>query len=133
MALGAPEDFEIFDYFLYHFESIAAEQLFITIVFQTKNKKIFHSTLINTRTASKRQKINPLRTRSSSDYFLIGNFKTSIGGTKLPTLRQIFQYVLYLQELSLDSYPVRMHCPCSRSRAPILADDWNQNNWKTIC
>ena len=46
MALGAPEDFEIFDYFLYHFEIIAAEQLFITIVFQTKNKKIFHSTLL---------------------------------------------------------------------------------------
>ena len=47
MALGAPEDFEIFDYFLYHFEIIAAEQLFITIVFQTKNKKIFHSTLMH--------------------------------------------------------------------------------------
>ena len=60
---------------------------------------------MDTRTASKTQKINPLRTRSSSDYFLIGNSKTSIGGTKLPTLCQIFQYVLYLQELS--PYPVK--------------------------
>ena len=44
-VLGASEDFEIFDKFLYHFKSIAAEQLFITIVFQTKNKKNFYSTL----------------------------------------------------------------------------------------
>jgi len=40
-------------------------------------------------------------------YFLIGNFKISIGGTKLPTLCQIFQYVLYFQELSSASYPVK--------------------------
>ena len=45
-ALGAPQDFEIFDWFLYHFKSIATEQLFITIVFQANNKKFFHSTLV---------------------------------------------------------------------------------------
>ena len=47
-ALGAPQDFEIFDWFLYHFKSIATEQLFITIVFQTNNKKFFYSTLVHT-------------------------------------------------------------------------------------
>ena len=31
---------------MYHYKSIAAEQLLITIVFQTKNKKFVHSTLL---------------------------------------------------------------------------------------
>jgi len=66
---------------------------------------------MDTPTASKRQKINPLRTRSSRDYFLVGNFKTFVEGTKLPSLRQIFQYVLYLQELSPASYPVKELLP----------------------
>ena len=46
-ALGAPEDFENFDKFLHHFKSIAAEQLFVTIVFQKKTKIFFHSTLLS--------------------------------------------------------------------------------------
>ena len=45
-ALGAPENFEIFDKFMHHFNSIAAEQLLVTIAFQKKNKKNFHSTLL---------------------------------------------------------------------------------------
>ena len=42
-ALEAPADFEIFDQFLYHFKSIAAEQLFITVLLCSKRrtKKFF--------------------------------------------------------------------------------------------
>ena len=46
-ALGALEDFEIFDTFMHHFNSIAVEQLLVTIAFQKKNKKKFHSTLLS--------------------------------------------------------------------------------------
>ena len=84
---------------------------------------------MDTRTASKRQKINPLRTRPSSDYFLISNSKTSIGGTKLPTFCQIFQYVLYLQELSPASYPAK---ECIARAVDQVLPFWLMAGIKTI-
>ena len=84
---------------------------------------------MDTRTASKRQKFDALRTRSSTDYFLIGNSKTSIASSKLPTLRQIFQYVLYLQELSPASYPVK---ECIAPCASQVLRFWLMAGIKTI-
>ena len=44
----------------------------------------------------KRRKIS----RSSTDYYLVGYSSESISGSKLPTLRQVLRYALYLKEIS---------------------------------
>ena len=94
-------------------------------------QQIYTVFAMDTRTASKKQKFKPLRTRSSSDYFLIGKFKTSIGGTKLPTLRQIrvFRYVLNLQDLSPVSYPVK---ECIAHAVDQVLPFWLMAGIKTI-
>ena len=57
---------------------------------------------------AKKAILNSVRkTRSLSKYFLIGNSKESVSGMKLPTIGQIFQYVLHVQEISLGSHPVK--------------------------
>ena len=55
--------------------------------------------------------------------------KLLIGGTKLPTLRQIFQYVLYLQELSPASYPVK---ECIAHAVDQVLPFWLMAGIKTI-
>ena len=41
-----------------------------------------------------------IRTRSTSDYFLIGKSESRISGGKLLTLRQVLRYLLHLKEMS---------------------------------
>jgi len=45
-------------------------------------------------------------TRSSSKYYLIGELCESIQGVKLPTTRQILQYILYFKKISLPNCPI---------------------------
>ena len=41
-----------------------------------------------------------IRTRSTTDYFLIGKSESRISGGKLPTLGQVLRYLLHLKEMS---------------------------------
>ena len=40
-----------------------------------------------------------IRTRSNTDYFLIGKSKSRISGGKLPTLGQVLRFMLHLKEM----------------------------------
>ena len=50
-----------------------------------------------------------IKTRSSMNYFLIGQSADHIGGNKLPLLRQTLQHVLHLKELSPVTTPLKIH------------------------
>lgn len=50
-----------------------------------------------------------IKTRSSAEYFLVGCSATRISGSKLPTLRQTFQYLLYLKEEAPKTSPLSAH------------------------
>lgn len=49
------------------------------------------------------------RTRSQTQHFLVGPSQEAIAGSKLPTLRQVMQYVLHLRESSARNVTVKLH------------------------
>ena len=50
-----------------------------------------------------------IRTRSTTDYFLIGKSESRISGRKLPTLGQILRYLLHLKEMSSETSLLSVH------------------------
>ena len=50
-----------------------------------------------------------IRTRSTTDYFLIGKSELRISGGKLPTLGQVLRYLLHMKEMSSKTSPLSVH------------------------
>ena len=50
-----------------------------------------------------------IKTRSSKNYFLIGQSAYHISGNRLPLLGQILQYVMHLKEFSPITTPLKNH------------------------
>ena len=66
-----------------------------------------------------------IRTRSTTDYFLIGKSELRISGGKFPTLGQVPRYLLHLKEMSSETSPLSvLHSDCCGSSAAILEDGW---------
>ena len=60
-------------------------------------------------TASKRAKSlssERLSTRLNSLYYVIGQSCESLTGSRLPTTRQVLQYILYLKEIAPSNTPI---------------------------
>ena len=77
---------------------------------QTKKRKLSSSG-----TAHKK-----IHTRSHAGHFLIGPSIESIGGSKLPTLKQVLQYVLHLRETSPRNTPVKWHIEMAVEKVTIF-------------
>jgi len=50
-----------------------------------------------------------IRTRSATDYFLIGKSESRISGGKLPTFGQVLRYLQHLKEMSCKTSPLSVH------------------------
>ena len=71
-----------------------------------------------------------IKTRSSKDYFLIGQSAEHISGNKLPLLGQILQYVLHLKELSPVTTPLKNHLYHAVDEVLLI---WSRAGIKTKC
>ena len=77
----------------------------------------------------KRQKVLPPTTRSAGHHFLIGRAACGITGSKLPTLRQVLQYVLYVKDMSPSA---RRTASCIKQAVDEVLPFWMMAGIKTI-
>ena len=83
-------------------------------------------------TASKRAKASSSErptTRSNSLYYLIGQSCESLTGSKLPTTRQVLQYILYLKEIASSNTPINVFI---KQAVKEVLPFWNMAGIKTI-
>ena len=83
-------------------------------------------------TASKRAKASffeRLMTRSNSQYYLIGQLCESLTGSKLPTTRQVLQYILCLKEIASSNTPINVFI---KQAVEEVLPFWNMAGIKTI-
>ena len=70
-----------------------------------------------------------IKTRSSMNYFLIGQSADHIVGNKLPLLGQILQYVLHLKESSPVTTPLKNHLFDAVDEVVLI---WSRAGIKTV-
>ena len=68
-------------------------------------------------------------TRSFTQYYFIGLSKGTIGGSKLPTFRQILLYILHLQEISPHGHPVKTSIARAVNKVLLF---WMMARMKTV-
>ena len=70
-----------------------------------------------------------IKTRSATDYFLIGRSAEHISGNKLPLLSQVLQYVLNLKETTPINTPIKNHLSGAVDKVLLI---WSKAGIKTI-
>ena len=80
-------------------------------------------------TATNKPSRKKIKTRSSKDYFLIGQSADHISENKLPLLGQIFQYVLHLKESSPVTTPLKNHLSNAVDEVLLI---WSRAGIKTV-
>ena len=72
-----------------------------------------------------------IKTRSSMNYFLIGQSADHISGNKLPLLEQVLQYVLHLKESSPVTTSLKNHLSDAIDEVGLLLI-WSRAGIKTV-